>query len=452
MPFCTQCGHSNPDDSRFCSNCGAALKPAAPAPPSPGETSTITIGGGFEPGEPAEQGRGPLHRRPGRRRRAAAGLGAARRHARAERRQPVPARLGHHDRRPAPGAATSSSTTSRSPAGTRSSSAVDDGFSVRDVGCLNGTYVNRERIDDAPLAGGDEVQIGKYRLVFYPSAARAADEPRADERGAALPVAHEHRRGARAAARRVPRRHDLEDPVPRVRGAGRAGAHAVRLPQVLPRRRRPAALRAGRAARPLPAAAGHQGAPRRARPRPRAAGRRRRSGRRCRVAPVAADGLPGPRRVRARRTELRLSRDELLDAAGIDAELLDRARGATGWSPVRGRGGERTTTATRWSIATDRRRDGAASASSRGTCARSAPRPTARSAWSSRSSRRCCGSATRRPGPGPRRSPASWRALSRAAARRAGAGRAARRRRPLTTLDRAPPSARRRSARVGWPT
>ena len=38
-------------------------------------------------------------------------------------------------------------------------------------GCLNGTYVNRERIDDATLAGGDEVQIGKYRLVFYPSAA-----------------------------------------------------------------------------------------------------------------------------------------------------------------------------------------------------------------------------------------------------------------------------------------
>jgi FHA domain/zinc-ribbon domain len=39
-------------------------------------------------------------------------------------------------------------------------------FTVRDVGSLNGTYVNRERIEEASLAGGDEVQIGKFRLVF----------------------------------------------------------------------------------------------------------------------------------------------------------------------------------------------------------------------------------------------------------------------------------------------
>jgi hypothetical protein len=44
-----------------------------------------------------------------------------------------------------------------------------DGFSVRDVGSLNGSYVNRQRIDEATLSGGDEVQIGKYRLVYYPS-------------------------------------------------------------------------------------------------------------------------------------------------------------------------------------------------------------------------------------------------------------------------------------------
>jgi pSer/pThr/pTyr-binding forkhead associated (FHA) protein len=39
-------------------------------------------------------------------------------------------------------------------------------FIVRDVGSLNGTYVNRERIEEAELFGGDEVQIGKFRLVF----------------------------------------------------------------------------------------------------------------------------------------------------------------------------------------------------------------------------------------------------------------------------------------------
>ena len=41
-----------------------------------------------------------------------------------------------------------------------------DGFRVRDVGSLNGTYVNREPVDSAVLANGDEVQIGKFRLVF----------------------------------------------------------------------------------------------------------------------------------------------------------------------------------------------------------------------------------------------------------------------------------------------
>jgi hypothetical protein len=42
----------------------------------------------------------------------------------------------------------------------------EGGWHLRDVGSLNGTYVNRERIEDALLAGGDEVQIGKYRFVF----------------------------------------------------------------------------------------------------------------------------------------------------------------------------------------------------------------------------------------------------------------------------------------------
>jgi pSer/pThr/pTyr-binding forkhead associated (FHA) protein len=44
---------------------------------------------------------------------------------------------------------------------------------VHDVGSLNGTYVNRERIDAVPLAGGDEVQIGKFRLVYLTAAVRS---------------------------------------------------------------------------------------------------------------------------------------------------------------------------------------------------------------------------------------------------------------------------------------
>jgi pSer/pThr/pTyr-binding forkhead associated (FHA) protein len=45
----------------------------------------------------------------------------------------------------------------------------DDGFRVRDIGSLNGTYVNRDRVDDAHLRTGDEVQIGKYRMTYHPS-------------------------------------------------------------------------------------------------------------------------------------------------------------------------------------------------------------------------------------------------------------------------------------------
>ncbi|WP_043535124.1 FHA domain-containing protein [Actinomyces polynesiensis] len=47
--------------------------------------------------------------------------------------------------------------------------AHEGGFLVRDSGSLNGTYVNRERVDQAELHAGDEVQIGKYRLTYHPS-------------------------------------------------------------------------------------------------------------------------------------------------------------------------------------------------------------------------------------------------------------------------------------------
>jgi pSer/pThr/pTyr-binding forkhead associated (FHA) protein len=50
------------------------------------------------------------------------------------------------------------------------------GFVVRDVGSLNGTYVNRQRGDEAALRDGDVVQVGKFRLSFVlsPNAGRAA--------------------------------------------------------------------------------------------------------------------------------------------------------------------------------------------------------------------------------------------------------------------------------------
>ena len=47
--------------------------------------------------------------------------------------------------------------------------ADNGGHIVRDSGSLNGTYVNRERVDQARLSAGDGVQIGKYRLTYQPS-------------------------------------------------------------------------------------------------------------------------------------------------------------------------------------------------------------------------------------------------------------------------------------------
>jgi pSer/pThr/pTyr-binding forkhead associated (FHA) protein len=51
----------------------------------------------------------------------------------------------------------------------------DAGLVVRDVGSLNGTYVNRERIDEAPLVNGDELQIGKFKLVYITGPDRAGE-------------------------------------------------------------------------------------------------------------------------------------------------------------------------------------------------------------------------------------------------------------------------------------
>jgi pSer/pThr/pTyr-binding forkhead associated (FHA) protein len=43
----------------------------------------------------------------------------------------------------------------------------DGGFFVEDQGSLNGTFVNRKRVESAQLEDGDELQIGKYRLSFF---------------------------------------------------------------------------------------------------------------------------------------------------------------------------------------------------------------------------------------------------------------------------------------------
>jgi pSer/pThr/pTyr-binding forkhead associated (FHA) protein len=171
MQFCSQCGHSNPDDSRYCSNCGAALRPA-PA----GDSSTITISG-VDVGEAADKSEGLSAADqaavdalpPG------SALLVVRRGPNAGSRFLLDSDVTTAGRHPESDIFLDDVTVSRRHA---EFARATEGFSVRDVGSLNGTYVNRERIDEAALVGGDEVQIGKYRLVYYPSqqSAPAGDE------------------------------------------------------------------------------------------------------------------------------------------------------------------------------------------------------------------------------------------------------------------------------------
>lgn len=62
------------------------------------------------------------------------------------------------------------------------------GYEVVDVGSLNGTYVNRETIDSSELSGGDEIQIGKFRLVYVTGRPGAAVDEAAAQAGAASSI------------------------------------------------------------------------------------------------------------------------------------------------------------------------------------------------------------------------------------------------------------------------
>jgi len=81
--------------------------------------------------------------------------------------QALPPRRRHHPGRGVTPRATSSWTTSPCRGATPNWSVDPAAKSViKDVGSLNGTYVNRERIETAVLSGGDEVQVGKFKLVY----------------------------------------------------------------------------------------------------------------------------------------------------------------------------------------------------------------------------------------------------------------------------------------------
>jgi pSer/pThr/pTyr-binding forkhead associated (FHA) protein len=162
MQTCSQCGNQNTDDARFCSQCGNALDQV------PVET-TATIR--FTGPAKTDDERATLNEAD------AAAADAL----------PAGSALLIVQRGPGAGSRylldTDMVSAGRHP---ESDIFLDDitvsrrhvefhrtegSYRVHDVGSLNGTYVNRDRIDDALLQNGDEVRIGKFRLVFFASAA-----------------------------------------------------------------------------------------------------------------------------------------------------------------------------------------------------------------------------------------------------------------------------------------
>jgi uncharacterized OB-fold protein len=150
--FCRSCGHHNPADANFCSSCGSALVPL-------GEDTTVTFHPVESAGEVGEEemtvavpelaeGAGVLVVKRGPNAGTRYSLGA-----------PV-VRAGRH---PESDIFLDDITVSRRHA---EFVRTDHGYLVRDVGSLNGTYLNRERVEESPLSSGDEVQIGKFKLVF----------------------------------------------------------------------------------------------------------------------------------------------------------------------------------------------------------------------------------------------------------------------------------------------
>jgi pSer/pThr/pTyr-binding forkhead associated (FHA) protein len=151
--FCHNCGHRNPAGVNFCSSCGAALVNDV-------SETTVVLQPVDEHGESAEEdaaltlvevprGIGVLVIKRG------PNVGARYDLER------IVTRAGRH---PESDIFLDDITVSRRHA--ELARRPDGTVLIRDDGSLNGTYVNRERIEEKVLASGDEVQIGKFKLVY----------------------------------------------------------------------------------------------------------------------------------------------------------------------------------------------------------------------------------------------------------------------------------------------
>lgn len=149
--LCARCGHDNPDDARFCSSCGAPIG-AVP------EETTLTLAA-VEASDVEDELEQYLEELP-----AGVGLLVVRHGPDAGSSYRLDTDETSIGRHPDSDVFLDDITVSRRHV--KITKEAGGGYTLADVGSLNGTYVNRRRVDTAPLRHGDEVQIGRYRLSF----------------------------------------------------------------------------------------------------------------------------------------------------------------------------------------------------------------------------------------------------------------------------------------------
>lgn len=158
--FCNNCGHRNALGAGFCSSCGAILEPTS------SQNSTIT----FHPISPSDPIDDVFVATPdvfdGE-----YGVLVAHQGAKAGSRIVLDNELTTAGRHPDSDLFLDDITVSRRHAELRRT--ADGMYEVSDTGSLNGTYLNRVRIEHAVLQSGDELQIGKFKLVFLLGDAQA---------------------------------------------------------------------------------------------------------------------------------------------------------------------------------------------------------------------------------------------------------------------------------------
>jgi hypothetical protein len=151
--FCNNCGHRNPLGSNFCSSCGAVLE-------SPSSESTTVTFHPSTPSDPVEEDVAfELAEVP-----QDVGVLVVKRGPQAGSRFSLDKDVTTAGRHPDSDIFLDDITVSRRHAEIHRK---PDGYEVCDVGSLNGTYLNRERIEKAMLSSGDELQVGKFKLVYF---------------------------------------------------------------------------------------------------------------------------------------------------------------------------------------------------------------------------------------------------------------------------------------------